>query len=85
MLREASRRQQAKTGSDYYLEIGFTSGAGSLKPGETVEIQCRFWKSDFSNYYQTNDYSFNGLATGFTDTNKITAYSSGNLIAGMEP
>ncbi|MEK4854843.1 cellulose binding domain-containing protein, partial [Paenibacillus sp. FSL H7-0756] len=79
------QKTTGKTGSDYYLEIGFTSGAGSLKPGESVEIQCRFWKSDFSNYYQTNDYSFNGLATGFTDTSKITAYSYGNLIAGMEP
>ncbi|WP_238652834.1 HYR domain-containing protein [Paenibacillus piscarius] len=79
------QKTAAKTGSDYYLEIGFTSGAGSLKPGETVEIQCRFWKSDFSNYYQLNDYSFNASATGYTDTSKITVYSSGNLIAGQEP
>ncbi|MEK5492593.1 HYR domain-containing protein [Paenibacillus sp. FSL R7-0297] len=79
------QKTASKTGSDYYLEIGFSSSAGSLKPGEEVEIQCRFWKTNYSNYTQTNDYSFNASATGYTDTNKITAYSSGNLIAGMEP
>ncbi|MNC32382.1 Exoglucanase-2 precursor [compost metagenome] len=75
----------SKTGSDYYLEISFSSGAGSLKPGEKVQIQCTIWKSNYSSYTQTNDYSFNASATDYTDTNKITFYSSGNLIAGMEP
>ncbi|MRN57257.1 HYR domain-containing protein [Paenibacillus monticola] len=79
------QKTTSKTGSDYYLEISFSSSAGSLKPGEKVEIQCRFWKSNYSNYTQTNDYSFNASATDYTDTNKITVYSSGNLIAGMEP
>ncbi|MCL6456426.1 MAG: HYR domain-containing protein, partial [Gorillibacterium sp.] len=79
------KKSTSKPGSDYYLEIGFSSNAGSLKPGEKVQIQCRFWKSDWSNYTQTNDYSFNLNATDYTDTSKITAYSSGTIIAGIEP
>ncbi|MNI33836.1 Exoglucanase-2 precursor [compost metagenome] len=79
------QKTASKNGSDYYLEISFSSGAGSLKPGEKVQIQCTFWKSNYSAYTQTNDYSFNTWATDYTDTNKITAYSSGKLIAGMEP
>ncbi|WP_074648734.1 HYR domain-containing protein [Paenibacillus jilunlii] len=79
------QKTASKNGSDYYLEISFSSGAGSLKPGEKVQIQCTFWKSNYSAYTQTNDYSFNTWATDYTDTNKITVYSSGKLIAGMEP
>ncbi|WP_252863251.1 HYR domain-containing protein [Paenibacillus riograndensis] len=79
------QKTASKNGSDYYLEISFSSGAGSLKPGEKVQIQCTFWKTNFSAYTQTNDYSFNTWATDYTDTNKITVYSSGKLIAGMEP
>ncbi len=79
------QKTTSKTSSNYYLEISFSKSAGSLKPGEKVEIQCRFWKADYSNYIQTNDYSFNASATDYTDTNKITVYSSGNLIAGIEP
>jgi large repetitive protein len=79
------QKTTVKTGSDYYIEYGFTSTAGKLKPGETVLIQSRFWKSDWSNYKQTNDYSYNSSAEDYTDTNKITVYSSGTLIAGIEP
>ncbi len=81
----AAQKGTAKTGSDYYIEISFSSNAGTLKPGEKVEIQGRLTKSDWSNYTQTNDYSFNSTATDYTDNSKITVYSSGNLIYGVEP
>ena len=48
-----------KAGADYYLEISFTDGAGNLEPGASIEVQGRFSKSDWSNYTQTDDYSFN--------------------------
>ncbi len=75
----------AKTGADTYLEIGFASGAGSLAAGGSVTLQGRFAKSDWSNYTQTNDYSFNSAATSYVDWTKVTAYISGALQWGVEP
>ena len=80
-----AQKSAVKTGSDYYLEISFSSNAGSLKPGEKVEIQGRLTKSDWTNYTQSNDYSFNSTATSYTENSKITVYSSGTLIYGLEP
>jgi hypothetical protein len=73
------------TGADYYLEIGFTSGAGSLAAGGSVEIQSRFAKTDWSNYTQTGDYSFNPSASNYANTTTVTAYVSGILDSGTEP
>lgn len=75
----------ATTGADTYLEIGFTSGTGTLSAGASTEIQARFTKSNWSNYTQTGDYSFNATATGYTDWTKVTAYVSGELKWGTEP
>jgi lysophospholipase L1-like esterase len=75
----------AVSGADYYLEIGFTSGAGSLAAGAAAEIQSRFAKNDWTNYTQTGDYSFNSSATSFVDWTNVTAYVSGNLQWGTEP
>jgi hypothetical protein len=74
-----------KTGADTYLEVGFTSGAGSLTAGASVTIQGRFAKSDWSNYTQTNDYSFNTSATTYVDWAKVAGYVSGALQWGAEP
>ena len=79
------KMDSAKTGADYYLEIGFTNQAGNLEPGAVIEVQGRFSKSDWTNYTQSNDYSFNPSSGYYTDFNKITAYISGNLVFGIEP
>ena len=41
--------------TDYYLETGFTEAAGYLEPNQSIEIQNRFSKSNWSNYNQSND------------------------------
>ncbi|MCD1259323.1 discoidin domain-containing protein [Paenibacillus athensensis] len=71
--------------ADTYLEVGFTSSAGTLGAGQTLEVQCRFNKSDWSNFTRTNDYSFLAGATGYTDWNHITVYRQGTLVYGLQP
>ena len=72
--------------ADYYFEIGFTSDAGYLAPGaNTGEIRVYFNKFNFTNYDQTNDYSFNPAMESYNENNKISAYLNGNLIYGTEP
>ncbi|MCD1261142.1 cellulase family glycosylhydrolase [Paenibacillus athensensis] len=71
--------------TDTYLEIGFASSAGTLAPGATLEVQARVNKSDWSNYNQANDYSFNATATTFVDWSKVTGYVSGTLQWGTTP
>lgn len=78
------KMEEAKDGADYYLETGFTEGAGYLQPGQSIEVQNRFSKSDWSNYNQGNDYSFS-TNSYYSSNNKITVYISGVLAAGMEP
>jgi len=74
-----------KEGADTCLEVGFGSGAGTLDPGGSVEVQIRFSKEDWSNYNQSNDYSFNPSASDYTDWNRVTLYISNKLVYGKEP
>ena len=75
----------AKTGADYYLEIGFASEAGNLAAGEYIEVQVRVTKSNWTNYTQTDDYSFEGSAMSYVDWPKVTGYISSSLKWGIEP
>ncbi|NQX46095.1 beta-mannosidase [Paenibacillus tritici] len=72
-------------GADYALEIGFTSSAGTLNPGQSAEIQIRFSKADWSNYNQADDYSFKASGSQFANHEQVTGYVSGQLVWGMEP
>lgn len=74
-----------KTGADTYVEVGFLSGAGNLAAGANVTVQVRVAKNDWTNYTQTNDYSYNSSGTTFVDWTKVTGYVSGALEWGIEP
>ncbi len=73
------------SGADYYLEIGFTEGAGNLSAGQAIEVQSRFSKTDWSNYTQTGDYSYNETNSNYADWEKTTGYLSSTLQWGTEP
>lgn len=73
------------TDADYYLEIGFMAGAGQLAPGASIEVQGRFSKFDWTNYSQSNDYSYNDTQNSYADWSKVTGYISGALKWGIEP
>lgn len=74
-----------KVGADHYVEIGFTSGAGSLAPGGSIDILACITNADWTNFIQTNDYSFNPTATTYVDWDRVTGYLRGVLVWGKEP
>lgn len=73
-------------GADTYLEISFASGAGQIGAGDdSGEMQIRFHKTDWSNYDESDDYSFDSSKSAFTDWDHVTLYRNGSLVWGMEP
>jgi hypothetical protein len=78
------RRQM--TGADGYCEIGFTNVAGMLLAhGSTGEIKLRFNKTDWANYTESGDYSYNPEMRTFTENPTITMYRKTKRIFGVEP
>ena len=77
--------ETAVTSADYYLELSFSTTAGTLKAGESADIQTRISKSDWSNYNQANDYSFNSSSNQYVNAEKVTGYLNNTLVWGIEP
>lgn len=72
--------------ADRYLEIGFTSGAGSLAPGaDTGDLQLRFYQSTWAPLNQSDDYSFGASQTSYADWSKVTAQLAGTTLWGQAP
>ena len=66
-----------------YISFKF-SGAMTLAPGDYIEIQSRFNKSDWSAMVQSNDWSYTNTSS-FMDWTKVTGYIGGSLVYGQEP
>lgn len=76
----------AGNNADTYVELSFGNGAGSLAAGaQTGDIQLRLAKSDWSNFNELNDYSYDASKTAYTNWNKVTLYQAGTLVWGIEP
>ena len=72
--------------ADYYLELSFTDAAGNLEPGKnTGDIQCRIAKEDWTQFDQSNDYSFDPAKNNYAEWSRVTLYHKGMLVWGVEP
>ncbi|HTP06982.1 MAG TPA: S8 family serine peptidase [Anaerolineae bacterium] len=75
-----------QNGADTYVEVGFTTGAGVLAPGKiSGEIVARMNKTDWSNYNEIGDYSYDPAHTAYAAWTHVTLYRNGQLIWGVEP
>jgi glucuronoarabinoxylan endo-1,4-beta-xylanase len=70
-------------GQTDYVLYSFT-GNLVLQPGQSIQIQSRFNKSDWSNMLQDNDWSYEAN-TAFADDLKVTGYVNNSLVWGSEP
>lgn len=73
-------------GDDYYVEIGFGSGANSIAAGANSGlIKSRISSTNWANLDEANDYSYDGSLSSFTDWAQVTLYLNGALVWGVEP
>lgn len=82
-LADASPNKTAT--SDTYLEVRFGGNAGALPGGGSLELSLRFNKNDWSNFNETNDYSYDPGRMAPAEWKRITLYRNGALIWGIEP
>ena len=76
----------SEPGADRYCEIGFTTQAGTLQNGSNSGgIQCGWNKSDWTNFNETDDYSYDVTKQSYTTWDQVTLYRTGTLVWGVEP
>jgi cellulose 1,4-beta-cellobiosidase len=69
-----------------YFDITFPEADMIIPPlgGETGVIQLKIHKQDWSNYDQSDDYSFNPTFTEFSEFGRIALYYQGMKMWGSE-
>ncbi|CCH53425.1 parallel beta-helix repeat-containing protein [Fibrisoma limi BUZ 3] len=76
---------QPRQGAFGYVEYSFDAAAGTLSPGSNSgEIQTGIGKQNWTNFSETDDYSFVSTAA-YARNNRITVYHKGELVGGVEP
>ncbi len=70
-------------GQTSYILYSF-SGNMVLQPGQAIQVQSRFNKSDWSNFTQSEDWSY-AANTSYANDSKATGYVNGALVWGQEP
>jgi hypothetical protein len=74
------------TGVDTYLELGFTAAAGNLAAGsDSGVIQSRITNADWTDFDESDDYSYAATRTTLADWQQVTLYRNGVLVWGVEP
>ncbi len=74
------------SGDQYALDITFAAAAGDLDPfDDSGGVQSRFNKTNWSDYNQADDYSFDPSIRNYTDWIQMTLYWSDELVWGLEP
>ncbi|MFK3980738.1 glycoside hydrolase family 44 protein [Micromonospora sp. NPDC050397] len=76
----------ARPGADGYLEVGFTTDAGTLSGSDgTGPIKLRAARADWAPLPESNDHSWLPAATSYAVNPRVTVYLDGTRIAGTEP
>jgi hypothetical protein len=82
-----AKMAKPQKGADTYFEVGFVGPFElAANTGTTNQIEVRaHWNGYTPKYNETNDYSWNGSITSWTDWRKVTVYQNGVLVWGTEP
>lgn len=71
--------------ADTYIELSF-SNLGQFYPlSSTGNIQYRITKQDWSNFNQSNDYSYQNGSNPLAENNRVVVYVRGQRVYGTEP
>ncbi|MBN2533508.1 MAG: S8 family serine peptidase [Spirochaetales bacterium] len=70
---------------DGYINIGFNQDAGILQDTDSFEFHLRMYKLDYTNYDQSNDYSFDPLCNDYNFYKRISMFVKGNRVWGYSP
>lgn len=73
------------TSEDGYINIGFTQDACILKDTDFIEFLLRMYKLDYTNYDQSDDYSFEPLLTEYDFYKRISMFVKGDKVWGYSP